>query len=93
MRPQHMLRQGRVPPTGAAAHMHGDTFALVEQLDRARGYAGFDLLPQQSMWHRVVMAINIDVVIERHAADPPFGIYERLRGQGRENIYLYLQAL
>jgi hypothetical protein len=30
------------------------------------------------------MALDVDVVIERHAADPPFGIHERFRWQCRQ---------
>jgi hypothetical protein len=84
MRPWHMLRQRRVPSTHAAAHMHGDMIALVEQLDGVRGDARLDLLAQQPMRRRVVMPLDVDVVIERHAADAPFGIHERLRWQRRQ---------
>ena len=86
----HMFRQRRVPPTHAAAHMHGDTIALMEQLNRACGDAGLDLFAQQPMRHRVVMALDVDVIIERHAADAPFGIHEGLRRQRRQRRLIHL---
>ena len=64
--------------------MHGDALALVEQLDGAGGDAGLDLLAQQPVRHRIVMTVDIDVVVEGHAADAPFGINERFRRQRRQ---------
>src|SRR3954453_14519507 len=42
------------------------------------------------MWHRVVMALDVDVIIERQAADAPFGIHECLRWQRRQRRLVQL---
>ena len=48
-----------------------------------RGDARVELLADQPMRHRVVMAVDVDVVIERRpAADPPLGIFVGLGRQG-----------
>jgi hypothetical protein len=62
----------------------------MEQLDGARSDAGLDLLTQQPVRHRVVMALDVDVIIERHATDPPFGIDERFGGQFRQRRLIEL---
>src|SRR5262249_8955333 len=62
------------PPPGAAANMAGDALALVEQLDGALSDAGLDLLLQQPVRHRVVVALDVHVVVEPDPAQPPLGI-------------------
>src|SRR5829696_943806 len=64
--------------------MTGDTLALVEQLDGALCDARLDLLSQQAVRHRVVMAIDIDVVVERDAALAPLGVDVSLGRQRAE---------
>jgi hypothetical protein len=49
----------RAPPR----QVTGDTHALVIQLDGVLDYARLDLLPQQAMRHRVVMAVDVDVML------------------------------
>jgi hypothetical protein len=61
----------------AAAHatqqMASDPLTSVEQLDRALGDARFDLLAQQAVQHRVIVAVNVDVVVDPDAALAPHG--------------------
>jgi hypothetical protein len=59
-----------------------DALALVEQLDGAGGDAGFDLLAQQAVRHRAVVAVDVDVIVERDTAAAPLGIEVGLHGQG-----------
>ena len=74
VRAGHMLGGGGVMSPGAAANMASDALALVEQLDGALGDAGLDLLLQQPVRHRIVVAIDIHVIVEpdpthrRHSA-------------------------
>ncbi len=81
---RHVLGHGGVAAAGAAQQMTGDPLALVEQLDGALGDARLDLLAQQAVWHRVVMAIDVDVIVEPDAALAPFGIDIGLDRQGRK---------
>ena len=71
---RHVFRQRGVAAADAAAHMAGDALTFVEQLDRALGDARLDLFLQQAMRHRVVVAVDIDVVIETDPAQSPLGI-------------------
>jgi hypothetical protein len=47
-----------------AQQMASEPLTSVEQLDHAVGDARFDLLAQQPAQHRVVVAVNVDVVVE-----------------------------
>jgi hypothetical protein len=73
-----MIRQRGVAAADAAALMDSDALAFVEQLDRARRHPRFDLFAQQSMRNRIVVTLDVDVVVQRHAPDPPLGVDERL---------------
>src|SRR5215470_12796297 len=87
MRPlcaRHVLRGSGVTSAGAAANMAGDALALVEQLDGALSDAGLDLLLQQPVRHRVVVALDVHVVIEPDPAQPPLGIDIRFARQAAE---------
>ena len=57
-----------------AAQMRGDALALVEDLDGARGQARLDLLADEAVRHGVVVALDVDVVVERDAAQAPLGV-------------------
>ena len=67
----HVLGYGGVAAAHAAQQMASDPLTSVEQLDRALGDARFDLLAQQAVQHRVVVAVNVDVVVEPDAALAP----------------------
>lgn len=64
--------------------MDRNALAPMEQLHCPGGDAGLHLLAQQPVRHRVIVAIDIDVVIEPNTADAPFGINERLGWQCRQ---------
>ena len=74
----------------AAADVHGDALALAEQLDRALGDPGVELLADQPVRHRVVMPVDVDVVVEPDPPRPPFGI---LVGLGRQLLQRRLVEL
>src|SRR5688572_5173691 len=65
------LRVQRMAATPAAADVHGDALAVAEQLNRALGDPGVELLADQPVRHRVVMPVDVDVVVE---PDPPHAI-------------------
>jgi len=81
---RHVLGHGGVAAAGAAQQMAGDTLALVKQLDGALGDARLDLLAQQAVRHRVVMAVDVDVIVERDAALAPLGVDVGLDRQSSE---------
>ena len=74
-----------MPAATAAAQVNGDALAPAEQLDRALGDAGVELLADQPVRRRVVMPVNIDglrrVVVEPDPPHPPLGV---LVGLGRQ---------
>ena len=59
----------------AAAQVHSDPFALVEQLDRVLGDARVELLADRPMRHRAVMPVDVDVIIETGPPHAPLGIF------------------
>ena len=77
---RHVLGDRRVAAAETAAQVHRDALAPAEQLDRALGDAGIELLADQPMRHRVVMPVDVDVVVEPYPPHPPLGI---LIGLGR----------
>ncbi len=75
-----VVRRPRAPPS----RWQATRSPLVEQLDGALGDARIDLLTQQAMRHRVVMAVDVDVIVERDAALAPLGVNVGLDRQGGE---------
>ena len=73
MRTRHVIGIGAVPAAAVTALMHGDALAAMEDLDHAGGHAGIDLLADQLVRHRIEEAVDLDVVVERHAGEAPFG--------------------
>ena len=65
--------RGVAPVTGAA-HVGGDAFAVMEDLDGAIGDARPELLFGQAMGHRVIVLGDLDMIIEAGAALFPFGV-------------------
>ena len=80
---RHVLGDGRMPAATGAAQMNGDALAFAEQLDGVGGDARVELLADQPMRHRVIMPVDVDVIIERDAADPPLGVFV---GLGRQRL-------
>ena len=81
VRRRHMLRDAGVPAIARPARMGGDAFALVVQLDRPRRDPGLDRLTREAIRDPVVMALDLDVIIEPGAPRPPFGEHIRLQRQ------------
>jgi hypothetical protein len=62
-----------VQPAAIAALMGGDALGAMECLDGAGGDAQVDLGADQRVRHRVVEAVDLDVVVEPNAGEPPLG--------------------
>jgi hypothetical protein len=55
--------------------MHGDTLAMVEQLDPVGGETGLDLLADQGVGDRVIEVLNLDMVVLIDAGFLPLGVF------------------
>ena len=62
--------------------MSGDADAFVETLQRSGGDAQVELFPNQGMRHGVVVALELDVVIDRYAHLLPLGVFVACARQG-----------
>lgn len=81
----HVFAQNGVLVGSPAARMRGDAFAVVEDLNRCRGEARFQLLPGELVRDTVVVAIDFDVVIDVGANGFPTGDHVAFGGQRLEN--------
>src|ERR1700721_1497886 len=66
--------------------MDGDAIAVMENLDRPRGYPRPQRLAQQRMRYRIIMTSDLDMIVETRPALLPFGVdvrrcWKRLQGQ------------
>jgi hypothetical protein len=77
----HGLGLGGVAAFLGRAQMAGHALVGVEALDRLRGQAYFELVLHQLVRHRVVMAVDFDVVVDVYAYFFPLGVDVRLFGQ------------
>jgi len=66
----HVLSHGMVIG-GEAAHMRGDAFAAMEDLYRVSGEACFQLLVGELIRNAVIVAIDLDMVVDVHAHRRP----------------------
>ena len=64
--------------------MRGDPLALQEDLDGARRQPHLDLAAGEAVGHAVEVRLDLDVVIDADAAQPPFGEDIGLAGQRLE---------
>src|SRR5713226_6042163 len=65
--------------------MRGDALAAMEDLDGRRGQAGVDVCVDQRVGDGVVMAVELDVIVDADAgADPPVAVDEGLRRKRAE---------
>jgi hypothetical protein len=69
----HVRIDGGVPAAAVVAHMTGDARAAMEELDGARRQPAIDLLAGKAVGHRVVVADELDVVVDADPDDLPFG--------------------
>ena len=61
----HVLPDGGVAPGDEAAQMGSNALAGMEDLDRGGGEPGVQLLAGQLVGHAVIVAINLDVIVDR----------------------------
>src|SRR4051794_30401929 len=60
----HVLMNGGVPISRRAAGMATDSLAVVEQFDRGCRVAGLQLLARELIGNAVVMAVDLDVIVD-----------------------------
>ena len=63
---RHVRRNGDVASSPAGPDMAGDTFVLVEYLDRLVGRAHTDTAADQGVRNGVERMIDLDMVVEMH---------------------------
>src|SRR5450631_160669 len=81
----HVLSDGGVTSPQVAAHVRGNALAVLEHLDGAVRHADLDVVAEMPMWHRVVVAVGLDVVIDVDLGVLPFAVDEALPRQGLEH--------
>ena len=62
----------------------GHPCALVEDFDDLRTQTYFELLLDQAIGHGIIVAVDVDMVIDVHADQFPLGIFIGLRRQGAQ---------
>lgn len=83
--PGHMVLCGRVLSPLRTARMSGDAAVLEQDLDHARGEADIDLPSDELIGDAVVVAVDLDVVVDIDRCLLPFRVFigmERQRLQG-----------
>ena len=86
VRRRHVRGHRRVAALEGALGVAGDALAALEHLDRAARHAHVHLDPGVLARHRVVVAIDLDVVVDADPRHLPFGVFVvllRQRAQGR----------
>src|SRR5829696_8887111 len=78
----HVLEHGGVLAVAAGPQMGGDPLALGEHLDGSPGHPRFDGLASEAIRHAVIMAVDIDMIIDADATDAPLGEQVGLDRQG-----------
>ncbi|MNN07897.1 hypothetical protein D3C81_1207330 [compost metagenome] len=77
----HVLGLGSVAAFVLRAQVAGHTLVGVEAFHRLRGQAYFELVLHQLVRHRVVVAVDFDVVVDVHSHLFPFGVDVRMLRQ------------
>ena len=70
---RHVLGDGGVSVIAAGSQMRGDPLALEKDLDGARRQPDLDLAAGEAVGHAIEVRLDLDVVIDADAAQPPFG--------------------
>ena len=73
-----------MPAVARVADMGGDTLALAEHLHRARREADFELVFGEAVGNAVIVVLDLHMIVEPGAPNPPLGVNVRLRGQRLE---------
>ena len=79
----HVGRDRGVAAPYPGADVAGDALALVEDLDGFAGEPGIELAFDQLIGHRVVVAVELDVVVDMDPDLLPFGVGV---GRGRQGL-------
>ncbi|OSR64447.1 hypothetical protein BV328_05779 [Pseudomonas syringae pv. actinidiae] len=74
----HVLGLGGVPAFVLRAKVAGHALVGVEALDGLGGESYFELVLHQLVWHRVKVAVDLDVVVDMDAYFFPFGVDVRM---------------
>ena len=69
----HVLGDGGMACGVAGAPVGGDALAAVEELDGVSGVSGEELAPDQRVGDGVVVAVELDVVVDVHTDLLPLG--------------------
>ena len=70
---RHVLGHGGMAPEQVGAHVAGDALSAVEELDGALGVSGVELAPDEGVRDGVVVAFELDVIVDVHADLFPLG--------------------
>src|SRR4051812_22733081 len=81
MRGRHVLGNGGVLAVPADPAMDGDALAAQEDLDGSRRQTDLDLLARVAVRGAVVVAVDLDMVVEPDPASPPLGQHVGLHRQ------------
>ena len=69
----HVLGERGVTPAQVGSHMHGHPLAFEEALDRGGGKAHLELVAHQAMRDAVIVAVDLDVIVDVHDRALPLG--------------------
>lgn len=79
----HVRIHRRVPAAKGTAQMAGDAASAVKQFDRRAGGADIHFLPGETVGHRVVMVVELNVIVDADRRDLPFSEFVTRFRQGR----------
>jgi len=85
---RHVFGIGVVPTAAIAALMRGDALGAIKHLHGAAGDAQINLSADQRMRHRVIEAIDLDVIVDPDAGETPFCKLVSGRRQGPQRFPL-----
>ncbi|RMR22896.1 hypothetical protein ALP89_200235 [Pseudomonas syringae pv. persicae] len=76
--PGHVLGLGGVAAFVLRAQVAGHALVGVEALDGLGGEPHFELVLHQLVWHRVKVAIDLNVIVDMDSHFFPFGVDVRM---------------
>ena len=79
---RHVGIDGGVSAAESAAHMTGDAAPAMKQLDRRAGGADIHFLPGETVGHRGVMVVELNVIVDADRRDLPFSEFVTRFRQG-----------
>ena len=71
----HMRGDGGLPPGLLDTAMTGHALALMEALDGGCRHTNIELSFHEMLRHGVVMALDLDVIVDMHACLLPRGVF------------------